>query len=385
VKRILLFTAVLITAAVQLLAAAAECKAQQTADATRLESVIGAVVEINQTAKSVTIKTDAGVVVTLKADDNTVCLRIPAGEKTLARAAAIQFTDIAVGDRVLGHGSRTNQEFLARRLVVMPKAEIERKRERELDEWRKRGISGIVRELNAQTGEINLELRSAGAGGRVMITTARSQFRRYASGSLRFEDAQPGTFAEVKVGDQLRALGDKSADGRTFAAEAIVSGAFKTVGATVTEVDVQRGEIKATTLEQKKPIIISITRDSALHRIPPPLAVAIAQRSLAGRPAAAPPAQTNAAQKAPAAQPVVDVQQAIDALPALSLADIKAGDVFAVTSAIEKDDSHLTAIKLVAGVNLVLKAMVPQPGRPQVVRLSAGLPAVFDFSVVPIN
>jgi hypothetical protein len=44
-----------------------------------------------------------------------------------------------------------------------------------------------------------------------------------------------------------------------------------------------------------------------------------------------------------------------------------------VTGAIENDDAHLVAIKVAAGVDLVLKALAPAPGRPQAVRLSAGL------------
>ena len=87
----------------------------------------------------------------------------------------------------------------------------------------------------------------------------------------------------------------------------------------------------------------------------------------------------------PAGQPVIEVQQMIDSLPSVSLTDIKTGDVLAVTSAVGKDETRLTAIKLAAGVDLVLKAMMPQPGKPRLVRLSAGLPGVFDFSVVPIN
>jgi len=55
-----------------------------------------------------------------------------------------------------------------------------------------------------------------------------------------------------------------------------------------------------------------------------------------------------------------------------------------VTGAIEANDTQLVAIKVAAGVDLVLKALTP-PGRPQVVRLSAGLPTVFDFSVIPVN
>src|SRR5260370_25838647 len=139
----------------------------------------------------------------------------------------MQFADIAVGDRVHGNGTRAGNEVRAERLVVMPKAEVEKKRAHDLEDWRQRGIGGIVRELNAQTGEITLELRSAGAGGRVMIAAAKADFRRYAPGSLRFEDARPSAVGDVKVGDQLRALRDKSVDGRNFTAEEIVSGAFK--------------------------------------------------------------------------------------------------------------------------------------------------------------
>jgi len=350
---------------------------QQASNAQKAESVIGVVVEIDQAAGRISIKTDAGRTIAISTDPNTVCLRIPAGEKTLAKAVPIQFADIATGDRVLGHGATAGTQFLAQRLVVMPKAEVEKKRERDLEEWKRRGIGGIVRELNAQTGQINLELRGAGPSGRVIVQTARAGFRRYASGSLRFEDAQPSAFAEVKLGDQLRALGDKSGDAGSLTAEEIVFGSFKTIGVTVIEVDAQKNEIKATTLDQKKPIVITINRDSVLHRISPPVAAAIAQK--AGKPA--PGSAALAGQK----PTVIDVQQMVETLPSISLADIKPGDVLAVTGAIESDESRLVAIKLAAGVDLVLRAMAPQPGRPQLVRLSAGLPTVFDFSVVPIN
>src|SRR5260370_30424628 len=100
----------------------------------------------------------------------------------------MQFADIAVGDRVHGHGTRTGNEFRAQRLVVMPKAEVEKKRAHDLEDWRQRGIGGIVRELNAQTGEITLELRSAGAGGRVLLAAAKADFRRYAPRSPRFRE-----------------------------------------------------------------------------------------------------------------------------------------------------------------------------------------------------
>ena len=362
-----------------LLSSSGISRAQQKA-----ESVVGAVAAIDLNNRSATIKTDSGGALVITTDDNTTCLRIPAGEKSLSNAVAIKFAEIAVGDRILGHGTKTDQSFLAQRLVVMPASEVARKREHDLDDWKQRGIGGVVRELNPQTGAITLDLRGANSAGRIVVETTKATLRRYLAGSLNFEDAQPSTFAALRPGDQLRALGNKSADTRTFAAEQIVSGTFRTIGVTVTEVDQQTGAIKATTLDQKKPIEISINKDSSLRRISPPVAAAIAQKAKADAaqgsktpPAAAP------AQKPPS--PVIDVQHLIDTLPSAPLAEIKAGDVLAVTGAVEKDESRLVAIKLAAGVDLVLKALQPAPGKPQIVRLSAGLPTVFDFSVIPIN
>ena len=352
------------------------------------QSVVGVVVQADGSRKALTIRSDAGETISVQTDENTTLVRIPAGERTLANATTIQFSDIMSGDRVLSSGTRAGQNFIAQRVVVMPAAEVEKKRQHDLDEWKQRGIGGIVRETNAQAGTIAVELRGPGAGTRLMLETTKAHFRRYIPGSLRFEDARASNFDEVRAGDQLRALGDKTGEGK-FTAEQIVSGAFKTIGVTVTAVDQSTGKITAATLDQKKPVTISINKDSVLHRIPPPVAMAIAQKAK-GEANRSPTTQTAAAKGTPQpgprpGQPVIDVQQMIDSLPTISLADIKPGDVLAVTGAIENDDAHLVAIKVAAGVDLVLKALAPAPGRPQAVRLSAGLPAVFDFSVIPVN
>ena len=357
------------------------------------QSVVGVVVQTDGSRKALTIRSDAGETVSVQTDSATTLVRIPAGERTLDKAEAIQFGDITSGDRVLSNGTRAGQNFIARRIVVMPAAEVEKKRQRDLDEWKQRGIGGVVRETNAEAGTIALELRGSGAGTRLMLEATKAHFRRYIPGSLKFEDARASKFDEVHAGDQLRALGDKTGDGK-FIAEQVVSGAFKTIGVTVTAVDQATGNITAATLDQKKPVIISINKDSVLHRIPAPVALSIAQKakgdSAKSTQAGPVPAKGDAAKPAtPAAskpsQPVIDVQQMIDSLPTVLLADLKPGDVLAVTGAVDNDDAHLVAIKVAAGVDLVLKALAPAPGRPQSVRLSAGLPAVFDFSVIPVN
>jgi len=365
----------LICAAAITLAGPNRSTAQDKAD-----SVTGAVTAIDTAHKQVTLNNGPGLFVSVQTDDQTVFLRLPAGERTLSKATPTTFDEIAIGDRVLAHGTKSGQTFSAQRLIVMQLAEVAKKRERDLDEWKRRGIGGVVRAVNSQTGEITLELRGANAGTRIPVETSGASFRRYVAGSLRFEDARASKLEDVHAGDQLRALGDRNGDTNRFVAEQIVSGAFKTIGVTITEVDQRTGQIHATTLDQKQPVLISINNDSVLRRISPPVAAAIAQKAKGD---AAKPLTTQTGQKS--AQPVIDVQQMIDTLPVVSVSELKPGDVLAVTGAVAGDDAHLVAIKVAAGVDLVLKALAPAAGKPQIVRLSAGLPAVFDFSVIPIN
>lgn len=320
---------------------------------TPVPSLVGTVVAVEKTSRTISIKTDQNTTVTLKANDTTVCLRVPAGAQSLDKATPITFDDIANGDRVLARGSL--------RIIVLSKEDVAKRRERDLEQWRTRGIAGVVKALNPATNEISLELRGVSPSTLVSINTSASEFRRYTAASVNFEDTKTSNFAGIVVGDQLRALGDKSADGKSFKAEAVVSGSFRTIGATLTAIDLEKGEMVAMTLDQKKPVQIATLRESSVRRIPATLAPAIAQKARANSQS--------------------EVQQMIDALPGVALSDLKTGDVVSITGIAERD--RMTAIKLVAGVDAVLRAMAPQPGRPQAVRLSAGLPNAFDFSVIP--
>lgn len=328
----------------------------------QLSSVVGTVAVVDKSAKTISVKTDQNATIAIKANDTTVCLRVPAGAQSLDKATTILFDDITNGDRVLARGSKSQDEFAAQRIVVLSKEDVSKKRERDLDAWRTRGIAGVVKALNPSTNEINLELRGTTPASLIAINVSGSQFRRYTTSAINFEDTKQSNFGEVAVGDQLRALGDKSADGKSFKAEAVVSGSFKTIGATLTAVDLQNGQISATTLDQRKPIQIATLRESTIRRIPAAAVPAIAQKARANNQS--------------------EVQQLIEALPIVALSELKVGDVVSITG-IRENDAHMTAIKLVAGIDAVLRAMAPQPGRPQTVRLSAGLPNAFDFSVIP--
>ena len=106
--------------------------------------------------------------------------------------------------------------------------------------------------MNADTKEITVDARTAGRPKPVVVAaTAETKFRRYAPDSVRFSDAKPSAFADLKVGDQVRALGTKSADGARFTPDEIVTGAFQTISGSITEIDAEKKEIKIKDLQSQ--------------------------------------------------------------------------------------------------------------------------------------
>jgi hypothetical protein len=339
---------------------------------------------------------------------------MPPGETSLDKAVKIAFTEIGVGDKVYARGkvSEDRKSVPAQKLIVMSKADIQKMHERERAEWQRRGASGIITALNPQTGEVTLQTRGREGVKPLIITAASSvKFRRYAADSVKFSDARPSSFGELKVGDQLRALGDKSADGAKFTAEQIVFGTFQTIGGTVTGVSAENNEIKITVLGSKKALTIVVNKDSMLRKIPPQMAMAIAMRSQGGGPEGGRPPSGGGTQTAPAGgagsqspqggkatgqqgpggQPGGeprrmggggDFQDMLERMPALALADIKTGDVIGVSSTIGADPSRLTAITLVTGVDAILLAMQGGNTARRTVNLNTGLPSgVLDFGI----
>ncbi|HBE81402.1 MAG TPA: hypothetical protein DDW24_01305, partial [Blastocatellia bacterium] len=51
-------------------------------------------------------------------------------------------------------------------------------------------------------------------------------FKRYAPNSIRYSETVPSSVSNIQAGDMVRALGDRSADGLSFAAEEGVTGGF---------------------------------------------------------------------------------------------------------------------------------------------------------------
>ena len=361
-----------------------------------LNSVIGEVKAIDATARQMTVKTDAGSVVTAILSDTTTYLRVAPGEKDLTNAAKITFADVAEGDRVMARGkvSDDKKTVPARALIVMTKADLAKKHEAERAEWRRRGILGVISALNPTSKEITITTRSMGGSTPVIIPVGEKvEMRRYAPDSIKFGDAKESNFAELKVGDQLRALGERSPDGSKFTAEKIVTGSFRTVAGTVTAIDAATGEIKINDLEKKQPLTIVVKQDAVLRKFPP----ASEMTMMLGRgpgPGGTPTAQTQPAtgQQAAGGQGAgaaggpgrgpgmrvggPNIQDMLERLPTIALADVKAGDTIIVSSTQGADPGRLTAITLVSGADTLLNmiaARQQQAGGPATPNPAAGL------------
>jgi hypothetical protein len=332
-------------------------------------SVMGVVTELKSDARQVIVTTAAGNQVIVTLSDRTEYMRIPPGEKTKDKFVKITPTDFGLGDSVFARGriSADRKNMPALEFYVMSKGDIAEKRERERAEWRQRGIAGTISALNTEAKEISLDSRTPeGLKPVVIAAKAETRFRRYAPDSVRFSDARTGSFADLKVGDQLRALGTKSADGSRFTPEEIVTGSFQTIGGPVTEVNVENREIKIKDLQSNQPVTIVVSKDSKMRRLTPELlAVLVPPKS--GTPAASTPAapQPNAG----SSKGTGDLQEMFDQLPTLTIQELKPGESVLISSTKGSEQSRVTAIAIVSGVGPLLDNS--QAGRATSVSLGA--------------
>ncbi|HEY0080706.1 MAG TPA: hypothetical protein VGB73_19035 [Pyrinomonadaceae bacterium] len=351
--------------------------------------VIGEVAAIDASAKQLFLKTDAGSVVIVTVADNTNYVRLPPGETTLAKATKTALSEIGAGDRVFARGSvaADSKSMMARVVIVNTKADLERKHEADRAEWKARGVVGTVTAVNPQTKEITLQSRTPGAPPVVIAASdAKVKFRRYAPDSVRFSDAKAGTFEEIKVGDQLRAKGEKSPDGARFTPEEVVTGSFRTLMGTITAVNPETREIQIKTLQGNQPVTIVVSKDSSLKRVPPEAAAMMAggapgstpPQGAGGGAAARPAGAQAAAPPAGGAPPAAgapggggggmvvrrmggDMQEMIERLPAATLAELKPGSMV-VFSTTGTSAERVTAIQLIAGIEPLVAMMQARPG-----------------------
>lgn len=356
---------------------------------------LGEVKSIDATAKQLTIKTDAGNIVAVSLNDKTIYKKLAPGQTTLDNSTDVTFADVAEGDRVMARGTvaADQKSVPAFMVVVMTKGDLAKKADAERAEWRRRGILGVITALKPETKEITITHRTmAGSQAIVIPVTDKTEMFRYAPDSIKFGDAKPSNFGELKVGDQLRALGDRTEDPLRFNPQKVVTGSFRTVGGVVKEIDAATGEIKIAELEKKTPLTIIIKQDAVLRRFPAEMGMGFGARTGGGpggpggaAPAGGgqPAAQGNGQQRPQGAggpggpgggRPGgFNINDMLERLPTISIADVKVGDTIIVSSTQGVDPTRLTAISLVAGADTLLAMLAPRPAAGQAPNPAAGL------------
>ncbi|HEX6880151.1 MAG TPA: hypothetical protein VF135_07295, partial [Terriglobales bacterium] len=192
------------------LCSAAFSSAQQLSS---MPKAIGTIKSIS--AKDMVLTTDAGAEVKVHIQDTTRLLRVAPGQD-LKSATPISAQDLQSGDRILVRGTAGDSEksLTATTIIAMKKADIAQKHEKDLQDWRQRGTGGLVKTVDPAAGTVTITfLNGTGSKTQVIKIGKNTIVRRYSPDSIKFDDTKPGTISDIAAGDQLRARGNKNADG----------------------------------------------------------------------------------------------------------------------------------------------------------------------------
>ena len=357
--------------------------AQSPSPQTQEAKVTRAVGTIKSTqADSLVLTPDSGNDVTANLSATTKILRVPPGETDLKNATPLQAQDLQAGDRVLvrGQASADGKSLAALAVIVMKQSDVSARKEQDREDWQKRGVGGMVSAVDATAGTITIS--SAGLAGKRDIaihSTPKTNTRRYAPDSVKFDDARSATIDQIKAGDQLRARGTRNADGSELTAEDIVFGSFRNVAGTVTAIDSASNSITVQDAMGKAAVSVKVTSDSQIKKLPAEMAQRIAMRLKGGAPGAeggagaatgqqrsGPPPGTAtggspqnsgwSGGNAPNGNGASDLQRFLGRLPDTKLTDLQKGDAVMIVATQGSDAGTVTAITVLAGVEPILTA-----------------------------
>jgi hypothetical protein len=268
------------------------------------------------------------------------------------------------------------------------------KQEKDREDWQKRGVGGLVTTVDPPSGTIAISQTSfAGTKSIAVHTTKATALRRYAPNSIKFDDAKVAPIDQIKPGDQLRARGTKNPDGTEIAADEVVSGTFRNLAGAITAVDPSAGTLTLKDVLSKQSVVVKVTGDTQLRKLPAEFAQRIAVRLKAAAAGGIPgagmaaggggsggtAADGSAPKSAGAGFPsgpggmggrnggTPDVQQILARMPSASLSDLQKGDAVMIVTTQGGEGNEVKAVTLLAGVDALLTA---SPSASQAMMLS---------------
>jgi hypothetical protein len=327
------------------------------------KAIVGSITAFKAEDAIVVVKPDNTDAVSVKLTPDTVFQRIAPGERDLKKAATMNMTDMALGDRVLVSFKTGSSEAL--RVLVMSSTDIQKRNDADTLDWTRRGVSGVVA---AKAGNI-VTLKKRSLTGEIVMTVTvddKTTVRRYDSDSVKFADARVSKLDEVSVGDQLRARGVKSEDGLKVTAEEAVFGTFVTKAGAITAINPETKELTVSELGTNKPLVVRFTSDSQIKKMPGMMGMMAAGRGGAPgsptSPAAGLPGSP-AAGSANAGGHMPDVAQMLEHAPAAKLDDLKIGEKIVVSSTRGAKPGEITAIMLLGNADMLIQMATAPSGR----------------------
>jgi hypothetical protein len=335
---------------------------------------------VSVTGGKLNLQTKEGAVeITLQS--TTAYKKVSPEKPRIADATDATLADIGAGDKVIVSSivPADKKSIPARAVYLMTKSDISKRNEAERAAWQTRGISGRVVSIDIPNKKIVLAMRGVGGERNVTVTPKEIiEYRRYSPESVKFSDAKASSFGELSIGDQIRALGDRSADGTSFEAEKIVSGSFKMVGGTITAIDAEKKEITIKDIQTNKPVTIVVNDASILKNFPPDVAQMMVTRMSGGgitppgggqgggNVSVRPPNQGGNQQNPQGGGGQTrggrgEFDDMIERFPSISLADLKVGAAVAASSTNSVTPGRVTAIKLLSGVEPFFAAAAQAP------------------------
>jgi hypothetical protein len=311
---------------------------------------------------TIILTTDAGGEVSVVVQDAAKLARVEPGQKDLKEAVPIALQELLPGDRILVRGQlgEDGKTVLATAVIAMKKASIAEKQAHEREEWQK-GTAGLVNNVDPASSTMLITLPGMGEKKTVTVHLSKDTIvRRYAPDSIKFDDAKPARLEQIKVGDQLRARGTRSADGSELTAAEIVCGTFRNISGTISSIDASANSITLQDLATKKTVTVRITPDSQVRKLPLPMAQHIAARlkgaasDSKGGAAGASASATDGPR--PGAGGGGDFQQVLSRIPAATLSELHKGDAVMIVATEGGSNGVPSVVTLLGGVEPILEA-----------------------------
>jgi hypothetical protein len=329
------------------------------------DRVVGVATAVDKATNQISVKADTGETKAVVVSPTSALLRMPPGETAAQKALKISLEEVAVGDRVFARGAfiGDGKTLEARQVVVSSTAATTAKTQPQQADARKRPMAGRIARVNVDKKEITLQPRGReGVTPPTIVVSDATRFFRYAPDSMDINHASRSSLSQMREGDQLRALGERSEDGARFGATEIIAGSMTRTIGEVVSLDAARKELTLKNNEGQT-ITVAIGDRSSLRRVTPEVAATFATRpgrgdGQPGRPndrgerrerPAGENGQARRGGEGRAGRGGRGFQEVLAGLPVISLSELKKGDAVFVSGSEGSDPSRMTAIMLITG------------------------------------